>query len=207
LGGALLIAAIGAYAMARTFTYNRFSDFVPQFLKQFDRGAVRAKSAAAGEAFPNNTPASRTLPRDTAALTRTSQLAAMQSPATQPKAGERLGGRVPAAIAATAQFDLAVHYAEASSGERNYELAAQWYGKAAEQGLAVAEYRLASLYEKGLGVGRDMQRAKNLYQRAAEKGNTRAMHNLGVLAVESTDGRPNCERGVMVWRGGRTWHS
>ena len=92
---------------------------------------------------------------------------------------------------AVAQFDLAVRYAEGDAAERNYELAAQWYGKAAEQGLAVAEYRLASLYEKGLGVSQDTQRAKNLYQRAAEKGNTRAMHNLGVLAVEGNDGKPN----------------
>ena len=295
LGGALLLAAIGSYATAKTLGHNRLSDLVPQFLKQFDRGAVRAKSAAAGEAFPNNTLASQTLPRDTLALTRARQLAAMQSPASQPKAAERRGGTVRAAIAdapldpftpvepgfsangagrskysplamhtiagsdaivadtfgrnnrasdsarprpsatlvpanalpktatraaaitgastaqatpaaaksaktlleqaksgdATAQYDLAVHYAEASGGERNYELAAQWYGKAAEQGLAVAEYRLASLYEKGLGVGLDMQRAKNLYQRAAEKGNMRAMHNLGVLAVEGTDGKPN----------------
>jgi localization factor PodJL len=90
---------------------------------------------------------------------------------------------------AAAQFDLAVRYAEGGAGPRNYELAAQWYEKAAQQGLAVAEYRLGSLYEKGLGIGKDMQRAKDLYQRAAEKGNTRAMHNLGVLAAEG--GKPN----------------
>ena len=90
-----------------------------------------------------------------------------------------------------AQFDLAVRYAEGRGGEQNYEMAAQWFGKAAEQGLAVAEYRLATLYERGLGVTQDVARAKNLYQRAAEKGNTRAMHNLGVLAVESPDGKPN----------------
>ena len=90
---------------------------------------------------------------------------------------------------AAAQFDLAGRYAEGGAGPRNYELAAQWYEKAAQQGLAVAEYRLGSLYEKGLGVGKDMQRAKDLYQRAAEKGNTRAMHNLGVLAAEG--GKPN----------------
>jgi localization factor PodJL len=90
---------------------------------------------------------------------------------------------------AAAQFDLAVRYAEGGAGPRNYELAAQWYEKAAQQGLAVAEYRLGSLYEKGLGVGKDMQHAKDLYQRAAEKGNTRAMHNLGVLAAEG--GKPN----------------
>ena len=89
---------------------------------------------------------------------------------------------------AAAQLELATRYAEA---ERNYDMAALWYGKAAEQGLAAAEYRLASLYQRGLGVAQDTQRAQNLYQRAAEKGNTRAMHNLGVLAVESADGNPN----------------
>ena len=101
---------------------------------------------------------------------------------------ETLAGRAEAGDAA-AQFDLAVRYAEGGAGPRNYELAVQWYEKAAQQGLAVAEYRLGSLYEKGVGVGKDVQRAKDLYQRAAEKGNTRAMHNLGVLAAEG--GKPN----------------
>lgn len=90
---------------------------------------------------------------------------------------------------AAAQFELAVRYAEGGAATRDFGLAAQWYERAAQQGLAVAEYRLGSLYEKGLGVGKDMQRAKDLYQRAAEKGNTRAMHNLGVLAAEGS--KPN----------------
>jgi localization factor PodJL len=90
---------------------------------------------------------------------------------------------------AAAQFDLAVRYAEGGAAPRDFGLAAQWYERAAQQGLAVAEYRLGSLYEKGLGVGKDMQRAKDLYQRAAEQGNTRAMHNLGVLAAEGS--KPN----------------
>ncbi|MGA7658125.1 MAG: tetratricopeptide repeat protein [Methylocella sp.] len=296
VGGVLLLAAMGAYAMARTLTHNHFGDFVPEFLKQFDRGAIRAKPAAAGEASGNNIFASQSVPRNTPpAQTQASQLPARQSqaseslraqvaatmaavpldpiapadpgfsangvvrsgyfmagnsnPATRVIAGSDaivaatlgrntmassssrprppaamvpanalLETAVPAALAAgastvqaapaaaepvksllekaksgdaEAQFDLAVRYAEGDAAERNYELAAQWYGKAAEQGLAVAEYRLASLYEKGLGVSQDMQRAKNLYQRAAEKGNTRAMHNLGVLAVEGNDGKPN----------------
>jgi localization factor PodJL len=292
LGVAVLVAAIGVYALTRTLSHNHFGDFVPEFLKQFDRGAVHAKPAAAGEAPANKTLARLTFPR---------VASPEQSRSSQSRAGMSLGGQVPAAgqaataapldplapeapgfsantasgnpspagnttlgahaiagsdaiVAGTlgqinkaspfarprplaaiapanalqetampgpaagastaqaapaaaelaknlfeaaksgdaaAQFDLAVRYAEGSAAERNYELAAQWYGKAAEQGLAVAEYRLASLYEKGLGVGQDMQRAKKLYQRAAEKGNTRAMHNLGVLAVESTDGKPN----------------
>lgn len=90
-----------------------------------------------------------------------------------------------------AQFELGTRYAEGAAGGRNYELAAQWYDRAAQQGHAVAQYRLASLYEKGLGVDKSLQRAKDLYERAAENGNVRAMHNLGVLAAEGDDGKPN----------------
>jgi localization factor PodJL len=299
LGGALLFAAIGAFVLTRTLTHNRFGDFMPEFLKQFDRGAVHGKPAGAGEAPANKLLASQTFLSNTSP----SPSRASQSHESQLRAGETLGGPItaggPAATAAApldpfapaetgfsansasgnslpagisspatraiagsdaimdntlgqsnaesntarprpsaaiifanalletakpaapaagastaqaapaaaepaknlleeaksgdaaAQFDLAIRYAEGSAAERNYELAAQWFGKAAEQGLAVAEYRLASLYERGLGVGQDMQRARNLYQRAAEKGNTRAMHNLGVLAVEGPDGKPN----------------
>ena len=90
-----------------------------------------------------------------------------------------------------AQFDLALHYAEGKNTERNYQLAAQWYGKAAQQDLAIAQYRLAVLYEKGLGVGQDGREAKRLFQRAAEQGNVHAMHSLGLLAIEISDGKPN----------------
>jgi localization factor PodJL len=297
VGGVLLFVSISAYVSARTLTHNRLGDFVSEFLKQFDGGAIRANPAARGEASVNKSLASQSLPR----YAPRAQSQASPSPGRQMQAGESLGGQVPikgtAAMAAipldpiapaesgfaangavrtgdlmsagnsslatrviagsdaivagtlgrnnatsdsarsrpiaasvpmkassdtakpvalaagastaaaaepaknlldeaksgeaVAQYDLAVRYTEGSAAERDYELAAQWFGKAAEQGLAVAEYRLASLYEKGLGVSQDMQRAKNLYQRAAEKGNTRAMHNLGVLAVEGSDSKPN----------------
>ena len=65
MGGVLLFAAMGAYTMARTLTHNRFGDFVPEFLKQFDRGAIRAKPAAAGEASANKILASQSVPRTT----------------------------------------------------------------------------------------------------------------------------------------------
>ncbi|MDQ6703140.1 MAG: sel1 repeat family protein [Pseudomonadota bacterium] len=284
LGAAVMFAAIGAYALARTLAHNNLNDFVPDFLRQSGRAAVHAKPAGvASRTFASTTPGGRLpakqsrrneapggqLPAAGAANTMAapldpSQLTALAepgfpsdsaapfgklSPATRAIAGSdavvagtiRPGNmasisaprRPPVAAApakalasaalaaaptvpsgpltaraappavgpsknllgqaeagnAAAQFDLAVRYAEGGAGPRNYELAAQWYEKAAQQGLAVAEYRLGSLYEKGLGVGKDMQHAKDLYQRAAEKGNTRAMHNLGVLAAEG--GKPN----------------
>ena len=275
LGAAVLFAALGAYALARTLAPNNLNEFVPGFLKHSGKAAEQAKPAgAASRTFASMPPKGRLpasqarrneapggqLPAAGAASTMTalldppSRLAAPAepaspldsaaafgklSPATRGIAGsdaivagpirpsnmasisappppptatvpakalsssapataraaptavgpnENLVGQAEAGDAA-AQFDLAVRYAEGGAGPRNYELAVQWYEKAAQQGLAVAEYRLGSLYEKGVGVGRDMQRAKDLYQRAAEKGNTRAMHNLGVLAAEG--GKPN----------------
>jgi localization factor PodJL len=96
-----------------------------------------------------------------------------------------------------AQIDLAIRYAEGQADERNYQLAARWFARAAQQGSALAQYRLAALYEKGLGVGKDVPRAKDLYQQAAEKGNIRAMHNLGVLAADGADGKPNYPSAVF----------
>jgi TPR repeat protein len=287
LGATVLFAAIGAYALARTFAHHNLNDFVPDFLRQSGRAAEHEKVAGvASPTFASMTPKGRLpasqAPRNEApggqlsvagaastmtALLDPSRLAAPAvpgfpsdsaapfgklSPATRaiagsdaivdvagpmrtgnmasisapplsliatvpakalpsaalaampavPSAGPLTARAAPSAVGPTenlvgqaeagdavAQFDLAVRYAEGGAGPRNYELAAQWYEKAAQQGLAVAEYRLGSLYEKGLGVGTDMQRAKDLYQRAAEKGNTRAMHNLGVLAAEG--GKPN----------------
>jgi|GEM_PF-1142456 len=286
LGAAVLFAAIGAYALARTLVHHNLNDFVPDFLRQSSRAAERGKSAGvASRTFASVTPSgqlpasqgrrnvapggqlpaagARTLtalldpsrlaapaepgfPLDSAAPfgklspapraiagsdaivvvagpisasnraslsappgppaatvpAKALPLAAAAATPTVPYAGPSTARAAPPAVGpnenlvgqaesgdAAAQFDLAVRYAEGGAGPRNYELAAQWYEKAAQQGLAVAEYRLGSLYEKGLGVGKDMQRAKDLYQRAAEKGNTRAMHNLGVLAAEG--GKPN----------------
>jgi localization factor PodJL len=284
LGAAVLFAAIGAYALARTLAPNNLKDFVPAFLRPSGKAAEQAKSAgvasrtfasmppkggppanharrneapggqrpAAGAAstmtalldpsrlaapaepesrsdsaaaFGKLSPATRAIAGSDAIVDgpiRPSNMASISAPLpppaatvpakalpstaastpATPAAGPLTARAAPTAVGpienlvdqaeagdAAAQFDLAVRYAEGGAGRRNYELAVQWYEKAAQQGLAVAEYRLGSLYEKGVGVGRDIQRAKDLYQRAAEKGNTRAMHNLGVLAAEG--GKPN----------------
>lgn len=93
---------------------------------------------------------------------------------------------------ARAQFSLALDYAEGRHVSRDFKMAAQWFEKAALQGLAPAQYRLASFYEKGIGVARDTAKAKTWYQKAAERGNVRAMHNLAVLAADGGDsGRPD----------------
>ena len=285
LVAAVLFAAIGAYALARTLAYNNLNDFVPDFLRHSGRTAEHGKPAGvASRPFASMTPKGRLpasearrieapggqLPAEGAASTMTALLdpsrlaapaesgfpsdgaapfgklspatraiagsdavvagtirpgnmasisapprppvatapakalpsAALAAAPTVPSAGPLTARAAPPAVGpsknllgqaeagdAAAQFDLAVRYAEGGAGPRNYELAAQWYEKAAQQGLAVAEYRLGRFTKKASASARDMQRAKDLYQRAAEKGNTRAMHNLGVLAAEG--GKPN----------------
>ncbi|MCP4687874.1 MAG: hypothetical protein GY859_07470 [Desulfobacterales bacterium] len=51
--------------------------------------------------------------------------------------------------------------------EPRYDLAAQWFQKAADQGFAPARWNLGWLYEMGLGVRRDSTRALNLYREAS----------------------------------------
>ncbi len=64
---------------------------------------------------------------------------------------------------------------------RNLPVAAQWYQKAAEGGLALAQYNLASMYELGEGVTQDYVMAAEWYQKAADQGYGRAQNHLGTL--------------------------
>ena len=91
----------------------------------------------------------------------------------------------------SAQYELGSRYAEGRTIARDPKLAAQWFEKAANQGLASAQYRIGSIYEKGIGVTRDLNISKTWYQRAADAGNVRAMHNLAVLIAEGSDGKPD----------------
>lgn len=85
---------------------------------------------------------------------------------------------------ATAQFVLALRYAEGRGVAKDDTKAASLVTKSAQQGLVVAEYRLGAIYERGVGVPKDLAQAKSWYERAAKGGNRKAMHNLAVLHAE-----------------------
>ena len=53
---------------------------------------------------------------------------------------------------------------------KNYNLAAYWYHKAAEQGYVNGQVALADKYERGLGVAQDLKQAACWYHGAAQKG-------------------------------------
>ena len=81
----------------------------------------------------------------------------------------------------TAQFDLAVGYEFGTLVPQDYEQAAYWYRKSAEQGLAIAQSHLGVLYTSGKGVARDYDQAAFWYGKAAEQGDQKAQNNLGAM--------------------------
>jgi len=64
---------------------------------------------------------------------------------------------------------------------KDYEEAAKWFRKAAEQGLDAAQWSLGVLYENGEGVPKDYQEAAKWYRKALNKEMFTAQFSLGVM--------------------------
>ncbi|MGM9937587.1 MAG: hypothetical protein ACI38A_09595 [Candidatus Ornithomonoglobus sp.] len=92
---------------------------------------------------------------------------------------------------ADAQFNLGLIYNKSSfdvSGD--YEEAAKWFRKAAEQGHAQAQYQLAKKYFYGNGVQVNKDEGIKWYRKAAEQGHLEAQCKMGYLY--------NCGEGVQM---------
>src|SRR5215467_6793721 len=100
----------------------------------------------------------------------------------------------------TAEFEIAVRFAEGRGMPQNFAAAAEWFERAAKQGLAPAQFRLGGLYEKGMGVKKDLDAARRLYLAAAQAGNAKSMHNLAVLYAEGAEGRPDYQTAAHWFR-------
>lgn len=86
---------------------------------------------------------------------------------------------------AEAQHDLAALYTAGHDGvTQDYERAAFWFRKAADNGIANAAYNLGVLYHQGLGLKKDMKEAIRWYKTAAGKGHPEAQYNLGIAFIE-----------------------
>lgn len=78
------------------------------------------------------------------------------------------------------QFQLGYCYEEVDEAIRDYELAYEWYVKAARQGHAVALNNLAVLYVDNKVKGVDETNISNLYKEAADKGVIVAQYETGL---------------------------
>ncbi|PWL16874.1 hypothetical protein DKP76_15365 [Falsochrobactrum shanghaiense] len=78
-------------------------------------------------------------------------------------------------------------YARGLGVPADQEKAAQWYAKAAEQGVTEAQFRYAALLLQGRYVRKDAAKAEELMKKAAEGGNAMAQFNYGqILLMKST---------------------
>ena len=91
---------------------------------------------------------------------------------------------------AAAQVAMGEQYAHAAAIEHDkarmaddYQQAAAWYRKAADQNDISGEMHLAALYRDGAGttIPRDMDQAAMWYRKAADQGDATAQGTLGVL--------------------------
>lgn len=77
--------------------------------------------------------------------------------------------------------------------------ARNFYGIAADQGLALAQFNLAFLLHMGRGGEQDLTAARNLYRKAAEKGDATALLNLGILTARGEGGPKDATAGYALW--------
>jgi len=95
-------------------------------------------------------------------------------------------------------FMLGLRYETGEDVPQDYERAAFWYRRAAEQGDGLAQNNLAALYEEGKGVTQSFELAAFWYQKAAEQGDAGAQGNLGLL-YESGNGVPRDHSVAAGW--------
>ncbi|MEG1390961.1 MAG: tetratricopeptide repeat protein [Angelakisella sp.] len=68
------------------------------------------------------------------------------------------------------EYRIGKMYSQGLGMEQDYELAAQWFKKSAEQKYKFAEYSLGGLYHRGQGVELSYEKAFELYLRSANQG-------------------------------------
>jgi hypothetical protein len=82
---------------------------------------------------------------------------------------------------ANAQYQLGKRYFDNALCPRDYEQAARFIRKSADQGYAKAQTGLGLLYENGLGVPKNYTEAVKWLRRGADQGSSVAQNELGVM--------------------------
>ncbi len=80
-----------------------------------------------------------------------------------------------------AQLGLGVLYFDGLGIDRDDEVAAQWFTRAAEAGNAEAQFNLGRMYFAGRGLTQDYDKARQWYEQASNAGHAEASYHLGSL--------------------------
>ena len=93
-------------------------------------------------------------------------------------------------------------YTLSDSVNRNYELAVEYYTKAANAGNAKAMCNLGVCYDRGDGVNQDYAEAARWYRKGADAGNSLAMNNLGTCYRLGTGVNQDLVEAAKLYRKG-----
>ena len=96
-----------------------------------------------------------------------------------------------------AQYYLGGLYYKGGGVEQNYEQAAAWFQKSADQGNPKAQTDLAQCYLLGYGVEKDSNVAVDWYRRAADQGYAPAALNLAALITSGVGTKRDLVRAHM----------
>lgn len=88
---------------------------------------------------------------------------------------------------------IAEIYARGLGIPANQKLAAEWYEKAANNGVVEAQFRYAALLLQGTYTRKDPVKAEELMKKAAEGGNAMAQFNYGQMLMVKTPGKPGLD--------------
>ena len=86
------------------------------------------------------------------------------------------------------------------SSSENYQLAYQWYTKAADQGSAYAQFMMAEMLRQGLGTEKDIDKAIMMYQIADTHEQSEANMTLVFLYLFDKEFSNNDEHAVEILR-------
>lgn len=86
-----------------------------------------------------------------------------------------------AADDAAAQTAIGVYYLDGETVGRDYELAMQWFKKAAKQNDSSAEFYIGLMYSEGLGLKRDYITALEWYEKSAAQNDPKGFYGIGLL--------------------------
>lgn len=100
---------------------------------------------------------------------------------------------------ARAQFLMGELYSRGEGVPQDSEQAAQWWRKAAEQGMAYAQNELGVVLTDGIGVEADPLQALAWYRKAAEQGLGVAQINIGLIYLNGSTGIPQDEPQAVAW--------
>ena len=86
----------------------------------------------------------------------------------------------------------------AALDKREFAIAAQSFGQAAEKGQPDGAFYMARMFELGVGIKADPNAAINLYTEGSKKGSALAMNRLGMLHLEGLGVLQDYEKGAKL---------